>query len=136
MINMFKSKKFLFILIVIVVLVLGFGSYVYSELNVSKKPWSMVYLTTGEIYIGKISNFPRLQIHDVYIFQMVRKLVEPTEGGVINEQSKTEASFQLTPLKDALWAPKKLYLNSKQVIFYGPLRQDSKALKAIREAGK
>jgi len=132
---MFKSKKFLFIFVAVIVLVLVFGVYVYSELNVSKKPWSMVYLTTGEIYIGKISNFPRLQIHNAYIFQAIQRPVEPTEG-TIAEQGKTETSFQLTPLKDALWAPKKFYLNSKQIVFYGPLREDSEALEAIREAGK
>jgi len=132
---MFKSKKFLCVFVVVVVLVLVFGVYVYSELNISKKPWSMVYLTTGEIYIGKISNFPKLQIHDAYIFQVVNRPVEPTEGA-IGEEGKTETSFQLTPLKDALWASKKLYLNSKQLVFYGPLREDSKALEAIREVGK
>jgi len=129
-----KSKKSLIICIsVIVVLVLGFGFYVYSELNISKKPWSVVYLTTGEIYVGKISHFPKLQIFDAYILQMVSKPVEPTEGEVTGE---TKTSFQLSPLKDALWAPKKLYLNRDQVVFYGPVREDSKVAETIREAGK
>ena len=126
-----KSKKSLIICIsVIVVLVLGFGFYVYSELNISKKPWSVVYLTTGEIYVGKISSFPKLQIFDAYILQVVKKTEEEIEAG------EPQTSFQLTPLKDALWAPKKLYLNSNQVVFYGPVREDSKVAEAIREAGK
>lgn len=129
---MFKSKKSLIIFIVVIVLlVLTLGFCVYSELNISKKPWSVVYLTTGEIYVGKISCFPKLQIHDAYILQLVKK---PAEGEEVTEETKT--SFQLTPLKDALWAPKKLYLNPKQVVFYGPVEENSKVAEAIRGASK
>lgn len=124
-----KSKKCLIICIsVIVVLVLALGVFLYSELAISKKPWSVVYLATGEIYVGKISCFPKLQIHDAYILQVV---TTPAEEGV-----EAQTSFQLTPLKDALWAPKKLYLNSKQVVFYGPIEETSQVAEAIREAGK
>ena len=132
---MFKSKKsFIILIVVIVLLVFGFGFYVYSELNVSKKPWSVVYLATGEIYVGKVSCFPKLQIADAYILQLVNKPVEPTAGEEVT--GETKPSFQLTPLKDALWAPKKLYLNPKQVVFYGPVEENSKVAEAIRNAAK
>ena len=131
---MFKSKKSLIIFIVVIVLlVLAFGFYVYSELNISKKPWSVVYLTTGEIYVGKVSHFPKLQLFDAYILQIVTPPEAKTEEGI---QEKPKTSFQLTPLKDALWAPKKLYLNPKQVVFYGPIEENSKVAEAIRGAAK
>lgn len=126
---MFKFKKSLIIFIVVIVLlVVALGFYVYSELNISKKPWSVVYLTTGEIYIGKVSSFPKFQIADAYILQVVKSPGEETE------EAKT--NFQLTPLKDALWAPKKLYLNKEQVVFYGPVEETSKVAEAIRSASK
>jgi len=128
---MLKSKKCLIILIVVVVLVFGFGFYLYSELAISKKPWSVVYVTTGEIYIGKLSSFPRFQLFDAYLLQVVKKPGAETDEGV-----QEETQFQLTPLKDALWAPKKLYLNKEQVVFYGPVREDSRVAEVIREAGK
>jgi len=128
---MLKSKKCLIILIVVVVLVFGFGFYLYSELAISKKPWSVVYVTTGEIYIGKLSSFPRFQLFDAYLLQVVKKPGAETDEGV-----QEETQFQLTPLKDALWAPKKLYLNKEQVVFYGPVREDSRVAEAIREASK
>lgn len=129
---MFKSKKSIIILIVVIVLlVLTLGVYVNSELDISKKPWSVVYLSTGEIYIGKVSHFPKFRIADAYILQIVKK---PAEGEEATAEPKT--SFQLTPLKDALWAPKKLYLNPKQVVFYGPIEENSKVAEAIRGASK
>ena len=113
----------------VVVLVLGFGFYVYSEMNISKKPWSVVYLATGEIYVGKLSHFPKFQISsETYILQVVRI---PAEEGM-----EEQTSFQLTPIQDALWAPEKLYLNREQVVFYGPVLETSKVGEAIKEAGK
>jgi flagellar basal body-associated protein FliL len=132
---MFKSKKSIIIFIVVIVLlILALGYFLYSELNISKKPWSVVYLATGEIYVGKVSCFPKLRITDAYILQMVNKPVEPTAGEEVTGETKT--SFQLTPIKDALWAPKKLYLNPKQVVFYGPVEENSKVAEAIRNAAK
>lgn len=129
---MFKTKKsFKIFIVVIVLLVLAFGFYVYSDLNISKKPWSIVYLATGEIYIGKVSSFPKFRIVDAYILQLVKK---PSEGE--GETGEPKTSFQLTPIKDALWAPKKLFLNKKQIIFYGPIEENSKVAEAIRGAKK
>lgn len=131
-----KSKKSLIILlVVIVVLIFGFGFYLYSELAISKKPWLVVYLATGEIYVGKISHFPRFQISgDAYILQVVEIPTEQIEGE--EPTGETTTSFQLTPIQDALWAPKKLYLNQDQVVFYGPVQETSKVGEAIKEAGK
>ena len=131
---MLKSKKSLIILVV-AVLVLALGTFLYSELNISKKPWSVVYLATGEIYVGKISCFPKFRISgDAYILQVVKIPVEPTEGEEVSEEPQT--SFQLTPIQDALWSPEKLYLNRKQVVFYGPVLETSKVAEAIKEVGK
>ena len=126
---MFRTKKSLVITGILVILVLALGYCVYSEMNIAKKPWSIVYLATGEIYVGKISCFPKFQISsDAYILQVVKTLAE--------EGVEVQTNFQLTPIQDALWAPEKLYFNREQVIFYGPILETSKVGEAIKEAGK
>ena len=132
---MFRTKKSLVITGILVILVLALGYCAYSEMNIAKKPWSVVYLATGEIYVGKISCFPKFQIsNDAYILQVVKVPVEQIEGQ--EPTGETTTSFQLTPIQDALWAPEKLYINRDQVIFYGPVLETSKVGEAIKEAGK
>ena len=131
------SKKILIIVVAVLVIITGFA--VYSDRNIGKKPLSVVYLSSGEIYIGKIIKFPKLQLVNVYLLQAVRTVDEnavpqtnPETGEIIQPQTKT--NFQLTPLSEALWAPKKLYLNPEQVLFYGPVKESSSVAETIRSA--
>ena len=130
--NISKSKKVVvfFGVVAVFVLVLGFKMFVLPEINTAQKPWSVVYLATGEIYIGKVSHFPRFRITgETYILQVVQSPAE-------EEGMEPQASFQLMPIKDVLWAPEKLYLNREQVVFYGPVLETSRVGEAIKEAGK
>ena len=83
--------------------------------------YSIVYLSTGEVYIGHLSTFPRLTLTDGYILQVVRDPVDPKKN-----------TFQLNPLKDALWAPQYLYLNQDQVLFTGPLLETSNIYQTLK----
>lgn len=87
--------------------------------------YSVVYLATGEIYIGKLAIFPRLELDSAYILQVVK-----------DEKDPAKSNFQMTPLSEAIWAPKTLYLNSKQVVFYGPVSETSKVAETIKNAKK
>ena len=141
-----KKKSIVVLGIVLVVFVVGaFGAIKFlkhsefSELGVSENQWSVVYLTTGEVYIGKISPVHsawgigrEIQVSDSYLLQVVKNTVEPEGGG----EPQVETNFQLTPINEALWAPEKLYVNKKQVVFYGPVLETSKVGEAIKEAGK
>ena len=83
---------------------------------------SVVYLATGEVYIGTLSTFPRLTLAaDGYQFQTV-----PGQGG-------TAPTTQLVPISEAQWAPKKLYLNRDQVVLYGPLSEESAISATLRQ---
>lgn len=124
-----------------VVLIAIFGFAVYSDRNLDKKQLSVVYMSSGEIYVGKIVKFPKLQLMDAYLLQAVKKIDEnaepqtdPETGEIIQPQAKT--SFQLTPLSEALWAPQRLYLNKDQVLFYGPVKDSSSVAETIRGAAK
>lgn len=83
---------------------------------------SVVYMTTGEVYVGKLTTFPRLILRDGYQFQAVQNPEEPS--GV---------SSRLIPFSDAAWAPSILHINEKQVVFYGPLSEESAVFKALTD---
>ncbi len=123
-----KKKKLIVaaaILIVIIAAVIGW-IFVYPKWQMSKSH-SVVYLSTGEIYIGNLSylSYPRFKFTDAYRLQAVK---DP------NDETKT--NFQLAPLKETLYSPKKLYLNPDQVVFYGPIEEGSSAGEALKKAGK
>ena len=126
-------KKIKIILSILALIVVG-GSISLAALSVYKpealrsalnnafnKPYSAVYLSTGEIYIGKLSTFPKLALSDVYLLQVVP-----------NPDDATQKAFQLAPLKDSLWAPDRIYLNDEQVIFIAPVREDSEVAKTLK----
>jgi len=127
--NLYMSKKIKIILLASVLVVVVGGSITIAVLSVYKpnvlkgifnKPYSVVYLSTGDIYIGKLSTFPKLVLTDVYLLQMVPSSDDPTKK-----------TFQLAPLKDTVWSPERIYLNKEQVIFTGPVREDSQVAKTL-----
>lgn len=89
--------------------------------NIFNKPYSAVYLTSGEMYIGKLSTFPKLVLTDVYLLQIV---TDPNDA--------TKKTFQLAPIKDALWSPDKVYLYKDQIIFTAPVRDDSQVAQTLK----
>ncbi len=89
--------------------------------NVFSRPYSAVYLSTGEMYIGKLSIFPRHALTDAYLLQIVPDQTDPTKK-----------SFQLAPLKDALWSPQEINLNEDNIVFTAPIRDDSQVVKTIK----
>ena|SRR3989338_1157043 len=117
------SKNNIIGLVVVVLVVAG---AVFLGLKMKKEQgYSVVYMTTGEIYIGKLATFPDLQLRDGYIFQAIKDATDPEKS-----------NFQLQPLKDALWAPKTLHLVKDNIAFYGPLMSDSKIAQTLAEQAK
>ncbi len=127
---MFKIKYILIFALIAVFVVIASVSIaalsIYKPDVVQKffeKPYYVVYLTTGEIYVGRLSYFPKMEMTDVYLLQTVR---DPND--------QTKSGFQLAPLKDAIWSPKKIYLNSDQVVFSGPVDENSEVAKTLNKA--
>ena len=124
-----KSKKVLFLFaVVVLILAVFFAVQKYKKFS---SDWNVVYLSTGEIYIGKISSansFSKFKLSDAYLLQVVKSKVGETE--------EIKTNFQLTPLNEALWSPIELYVNRKQVVFYGPIDEASNVADAIRNADK
>lgn len=122
---MFKnySKRNTIIVLVVVLVLLAVGLFVYKTKLGNE--YSIVYLSTGEVYIGKLTTFPDLQLKDTYILQITKDTTDPTKS-----------NFQLNPISEALWAPKELHLTEKNVIFYGPLLSTSKIAQTLAEQKK
>ena len=123
------SKNLKIILSVLALVVVG-GSLFLAALSVFKPDalrnvfntsYSAVYLSTGEIYIGRLSTFPKLVLTDAYLLQIGSDPADPSKK-----------TFQLAPLKDAVWSPDKIYLNDEQVIFTASIRADSEIAKTLK----
>ena len=111
------------IIIAIVVLVVVAALWV-NKAN-GNDVYSVVYMTTGEVYVGKLTTFPDFQLKDGYILQVAKDETDPTKN-----------NFQLNSVKDVLWAPKSMYLIKDNIVFYGPLLVTSKIAETIAAQGK
>lgn len=126
--NIVIDKKVTIVIAVVVIIaaIVGIAKfYIQPKMQAAANAYSVVYLTTGEIYIGHLAVWPRMELNGAYLLQSVKNQTDPTK-----------TNLQLTPMSDALWAPKQLFLNKENVIFYGPIEDGSKAAEAIRNAGK
>ncbi len=119
------QKPLIISILIFVAIVIGVavGAYLFPQLL--GRPYYAVYLTTGEIYIGHLSKFPRMTLTDAYLLQVVQALDDPTR-----------TDFQLTPLSNAIWAPTKIYLDSDQVVFYAQVGESSRAAQILQAAAK
>jgi len=112
------SKKNIIIIVVLVVVVLVFGFLQYRANH--QNDYSVVYLVTGEVYVGKLATFPDFQLTDSYILQVTKDATDATKS-----------NFQLQPINQALWAPSVLHVVEKNVVFYGPILPTSKIAQAL-----
>ena len=112
------SKKLFFILVVVVLALLGFSVWLGSlvvkttrQNSAGPSDYSAVYLTTGDIYYGKMHWFPRLYLTDVWVLQ---RSVAP------------DSQFGIAQFSRAFWQPvDEVYLNSDNVVLWTRLRNDS-----------
>ena len=111
------------VIIVAVLVVVGLG-FLMNKVN-KNKGYSVVYMTTGEVYVGKLTTFPDLELKDSYILQVTKDEVDPVKN-----------NFQLNPTSEAIWASKSIHLIKDNVVFYGPLLATSKIAETLAEQKK
>ena len=118
------SNKNLFPVFIIIILVLvGVGVWLGVSFGRSAgggaSPYSAVYLTTGDIYFGKLSWFPNPRLTNVWLPQR-------------NVDSLNQPQLGLTPLTSAFWGPvDEIYLSPKQIVFWTRLSKASAVAKAF-----
>ena len=116
------SKKNI-VIVGVVLVVLGIGFMIYK--NNKDVNYSVVYMTTGEVYVGKLSTFPDLELKNGYILQVKKDATDSTKN-----------TFQLQPISEALWAPQSMHLIKDNVVFYGPLMSDSKIAETLAKQAR
>ena len=119
-----QIKRNTLIGLVVVVLIVVLGVFLYFRVN-KDRGYSVVYLSTGEVYVGKLRVFSNLMLTDSYVLQIAKDATDPTKN-----------NFQLNPIKEALWALKKLHIMKDQVVFYGPLLPNSKIAETLAQQVK
>lgn len=112
------SKKNIAIVVVLVLVIVG--AVVLNKYIPKNNAYSVVYMSTGEVYVGKLSTFPDMELTNAYILQVSKDATDPTKS-----------NFQLNPTKDALWAPKSIHLVKDNVVFYGQLLPTSKIAETL-----
>ncbi len=123
------KKKNVFFLIVLIIVLIAVGIFVgvslgnqtsQNQAGDKTSEYSAVYLSTGDIYFGKLDWFPFPRI----------------EGPWHLERSSGSGQLSIVPLKLVAWGPisETMYLNPKEIVFWSRLMESSPVAKAI-EAG-
>src|SRR3989344_952558 len=113
------SKRNL-IMIVIIVVVVAAAAFLLARKANSNSPYSVVYLSTGEVYVGELVTFPDFELKNGYILQVAK-----------DEKDPAKSNFQLNPVNQALWAPSSMHFIRDNVVFYGRLAPGSKIAETI-----
>jgi len=113
------SKLNKILLVVVVVLIIALAGVVYwQNFKKSDSDYWAVYLSTGDLYIGKLSYFPRLHLSDVWFFQ---------------KTSDAQNPLNLAKFSQAFWGPgDELYLSKKQIIWKNKLSETSQVISYIK----
>ena len=118
------NNKNLFLVFIIIVLVLvGVGVWLGVSLGRARgggtSPYSAVYLTTGDIYFGKLFWLPKLRLTNVWFIQR-------------NVDSFNQPQLGLAPFASAFWGPvDEIYLSPKQIVFWARLSKASDVVKVL-----
>jgi hypothetical protein len=121
-----KKHKIIFFGILIVVVaalavwagILIAGMQSGSNLDAAS-PYSAVYLSTGDIYFGKLSWFPSPHMTNVWLI---------TRG----QDSSGQTQTSLVPFKSVLWGPMdEISFNSQDIVFSTRLKNSSQIVSAM-----
>lgn len=122
------SKFFSIILIIVVALVfisagiwigLAMGNRPSGANDAAFSPYSAVYLSTGDVYFGKLEWFPSPHLEDAWYLDRTTDVNGSTEVNVY-------------PFNKVIWGPANVvYFNAQQIIFWTRLAADSAVAQII-----
>ena len=117
-----SKKSIILSAIVVLVVLVVLVAVILNRYVPKNNQYSVVYVSTGEVYVGKLSFFPDFELKDSYLLQVTKDANDPTKN-----------SFKLQPINQALWAPQVMHFIKDNVIFYGPLMSNSAIAKKLVE---
>jgi hypothetical protein len=107
--------------VVFIVFEVWLGVTVSHPAPIQGSPYSAVYLSTGDIYFGKLSWLPTAHLENAWRL----------DRGV---NAENEPQTSLSPLSSVFGGPSgEIYLNEKQIIFWARLPADSQIVKVMDE---
>ena len=152
------SKKVQAGILILILLAVAGAGVLWSQRYFASQEYSVVYLRTGEVYVGKLSRFPKPVLKDAYILTVTKPATPaaasaaavsapattpapspapaPEAGDKNQKKPAPGPSFQLLPLKETVWAATSIELKMDQVMFTGRLDESSKAAQALKTAKK
>ncbi|MBI3638636.1 hypothetical protein HY227_02745 [Candidatus Wolfebacteria bacterium] len=117
------KNKILLIAVIVLIIVFGVILFLKSGANFSglfsgSSYWA-VYMTTGDVYFGKLHYFPKLSLTDVWF-------LDRTSGDPQNP-------IKVSEFNKAFWGPDgRLYLNEKNILWKVKMRPDSQVVEYIK----
>ena len=121
-----KKKKTIFWVVVaavvVIVIILVLSLWAREEKTEMKSSGiTAVYMTTGDIYFGKMDWFPWPRLKNVWYIQR----------GV---DAKQQPQVSLAPFKEVFWTPiGEIRLNPKEIIFWTMVKDGSEMAKALKD---
>ncbi len=108
------NKTWLWVSIVVVVVVLiGVAMWLVQLLS---SPYYAVYLSTGDLYFGKLTRWPHMELSDAWYLQR-------------DQQN----NVSLSQFSKVVWKPEgNLSLNANDVVWTAPIAQDSQILPVLK----
>lgn len=122
-----KNKKIIYWVVAAVVAVVAllvafqpWHSIWGSSENAKASEITAVYMTTGDIYFGKMDWFPWPRLKNVWYIQR----------GV---DQKQQPQVGLAPFKDIFWTPiDEVYLNPKEIVFWTRVKDGTQLAEALK----
>ncbi len=122
-----KKGKVIFwgiVVIIIIALAVWAGFVIASIQSRSMNPsapsaYSAVYLTSGDVYFGRLSWFPSPHMTDVWFLER-------------NQGQGGETQLAIAPMKSVFWGPvDEINLNPQEILFWTRLENGSQVVQSI-----
>lgn len=98
-----KNKLIIGLLIVAIIFIISIAVHLFY------RPYMAVHLITGDIYFGRTTTFPNVQISDPWFLQRAE-----------------DGNFGLTRFSDAVWAPQgRMKINRDKIVFMSKIAPNS-----------
>lgn len=117
---MSKLNKVLLVIVILLAVVLGIILWVPNASNVFKPSYYAVYLTSGDLYFGKMAWYSPRTLTDVRVIQQQKDENDQPVLNLVNFSNSV------------IWGPARdLKLNSKNILWTSKLTDESQVVKLI-----
>jgi len=115
---MSNANKILLVLVIVLILVLA-GLIIWQKFGTNKPTYWAIYLKSGDLYFGKLVQFPSFGLKNVYTLQ-------------VNQQNQ-ENPVSVQKFTNIFWGPEDfLKINRAEITWMTKLRSDSQLAELLK----